>query len=247
MEVWLEKESQHYIFHFKKDSYASQFVDAVILEQEQCFENISRLLQTVPRERIHYWLCDSQKEVALKSKYGECNGVTCCDDGVANIYCVYTENVKCTGYHEDTHAIAYFYNDIHSNALAEGLAMYMDKTWWSIENELCTLVYIENGVYVSVEKMICGKNDVGEEYFLDIDDCYSYPIMGAFVAFLIEQQGTTSFLRLYGYKGMEWETEFAKIYGRSIPEAENEFIYYIKSKEYTEPQTMAAYTRLCID
>ena len=227
-EIWLQKESKHYVFYFKKDSYACQFIDNVISEQEQCFKDISSLLRIVPAVKIHYWLCDSVKEIELKTGNSECNGLACCDDGAANIYCVYNENMKCTGYHEDTHAVAYFFNDINSNSLAEGLAVYMDKKWWSVDNDLCTAVYIENGMYISVEKMIYAKNSEGEEYFLDVDECYSYPIMGSFVGFLIEQKGADNFLRLYAYEGNDWQPEFLRIYGYSLNEAENEFIKYIQ-------------------
>ena len=246
-EIWLKQESQHYVFHFKKNSYASKLIDIVISEQEQCFKDISQLLRTIPVQKIQYWLCDSAEEVGQKSNSPECNGITCCEDGMVNIYCVYSENIKCTGYHEDTHAVAYFYNDIKSDALAEGLAMYMDKRWWSVENELCTFVYIENNMYVSVERMICERNSNDEEYFLDIEDCYSYPIMGAFVAFLVEQKGTDNFLRLYSYNGTNWKVEFFKIYGCSLSEVEKEFIDYIKSKKYTDNQKTDAYSKLCTE
>lgn len=246
-ETWLEIISKHYVFHFKKDSYAAQFIDNVIAQQEECFDDISHLLNTVPKTKIHYWLCDSRKEVANLSDYSECNGVTCCDDGTAAIYCVYNEQIKCIGYHEDTHAVAYFYNDTKSDALAEGLAMYMDKKWWSVENELCTLTYIENGKYVSVQDLLCGKGNLGDEYFLDVDDCYSYPIMGAFVGFLIEQKGKDGFLSLYAKEGADLPTEFFEVYGYSLAQAENEFVDYIKAKDYTAEQKTSAKSKLIFE
>ncbi len=105
-ETWLEKESLHYIFHYKQGSYAEQFVNNVMEEQEKCFRDITDLLKIIPDKKIHYWLCDSRKEVAEKSNYGETNGLCCCQDGVATIYCVYSENIKCIGYHEDTQVLS---------------------------------------------------------------------------------------------------------------------------------------------
>lgn len=232
-EIWLEKESLHYIFHYKKESYAEQFVDNVIEQQEKCFGDITELLKIIPDKKIHYWLCDSRKEVAEKSNYGETNGLACCQDGIANIYCVYNEDIKCTGYHEDTHAIAYYYCDVKCDALAEGLAMYMDKKWWSMDNELCTLVYLENGQYIPVEHMIFGD-------FYGIDAQYSYPIMGAFVGRLIEKYDIDKFLKIYAYEDDHWDTVFADIYGQTLMEFENEFIQSIKDKGYTQEQKMVA-------
>lgn len=235
--IWLKKGSTHYIFNYKQDSLAEQFLENIMEQQEKCFQVITELLEIIPNKKIIYWLCESREEVAEKSGFYESNGLTHFQDGVATIYCVYNETIKCIGYHEDTHAIAFYFSDIKCDALAEGLAMYMDRTWWSVDNKLCTLVYLEYGKYIPVEKMIFGN-------FYEIEDKYSYPIMGAFVEMLIEKYGIDRLKKIYAYEDDHWTDEFFHIYGITLMEAENEFINYIKDKGYSEEQINVACQKL---
>ena len=39
----------------------------------------------------------------------------------------------------------------------QNLAMYMNKKWWQLDNELCTKLYLEKGNYIPLEEMIYGK------------------------------------------------------------------------------------------
>ena len=54
-ENWLEKESTHYIFHYKQKSYAELFIDSVIEEQEKCFRDITDLLKIFPWHLSLQW------------------------------------------------------------------------------------------------------------------------------------------------------------------------------------------------
>lgn len=236
-EYWLKKESTHYIFNYKKDSFAELHIDEIISEQEQCFLMITSLLKTFPDKKINYWLCDTRKQVSELSGYDETNGLTNFRDGVATIYCVYNEAIQCIGFHEDTHAIAFYYSDVKCDALAEGLAMYMDKKWWQLDNELCTKVYLETGNYIPLEEMIYGN-------FYEIQDKISYPIMGAFVKRLIESYGIEKFKEIYVYEDDNWPDAFYNIFKVTFADVEKEFIDYIHSLNYTECQMEKAYITL---
>lgn len=237
---WLKKESEHYIFNYKKNSFAELHIDEIIRTQEQCFHEITSLLRIFPDKKINYWLCDSREKVAKLSEYTENNGLTFFEEGVATIYCVYNETVQCIGFHEDTHAIALYYSDIKCDALAEGLAMYMDKKWWKIDNELCTKVYLETGNYIPLEKMIFGS-------FYEIKAEISYPIMGAFVKMLIDSFGVEKFKEMYVYEDDNWPGAFYNIYKITFADAEKKFIDHIQSLNYTENQVRSAYITLFED
>ena len=143
--------------------------------------------------------------------------------------------MQCTGYHEETHAITHFLNEPSSSALAEGAATFMEKTWWGIDIALCTYIYCLESKYISVEHLICKKQENGEEFFWIVNEAIAYPIMGAFVAFLLskEENNPTAFLELYQYQGDCWKEEIERIYNCRFYELEINFLNYINNKIYT--------------
>ena len=55
MEVtWKEKETEHYIFHYKADSLAEKEIQQVIELQEGCFKEITDKLEFIPKVKIIY-------------------------------------------------------------------------------------------------------------------------------------------------------------------------------------------------
>lgn len=160
----------------------------------------------------------------------ETNGVTFCDRENPTIYAVYSEEVKCVGFHEDVHAISCECAWSGSIALFEGLAMYFDKEWWRIPNELCTRVYIEDEKYEKPALMI-----LEDDYFYGIEDKISYPIMGAFTAFLLDNYGIDKYKELCRDND-ELEQSFPHIYEKSLQTLEEEFVRTIKSRTYSAQQ-----------
>lgn len=227
--IWKSIKTEHYIFNYKSESLAEEEIQQVIDLQESCFKEITDTLKITPRSKINYWLCDSRKEVMDESKFEfETNGVTFCNPENPTIYAVYNETTKCVGYHEDVHAIACQYAFPSSIAIVEGLAMHFDKVWWKVPNELCTYVYLTDGKYESVEQLI-----LDNDFFYAKPDSISYPIMGAFTAFLIERYGSEKYMVLY-QEHEDWEQAFEDIYELNLTEIEMKFVEWCKKKEYSE-------------
>jgi len=251
MADWLEAESLHYIFHYKKDSFAQRNICKIMEEQEQRLREILCFIPLTLPVKMAYWLCDTREEIAELTDYEPTNGLFCWDDDdyeKVSLYAVYNEAMQCTGYHEETHAVTHFLNEPSSSALAEGVAMFMDKTWWGVDIHLCTQLYYLTGQYVSVESLICDKKENGEEFFWSVNCAIAYPCMGAFVVFLLSkgENATDTFFLLYQYQGDNWKEEIERIYNCSFSELEAEFIKYISSKEYTEAEIEFAKRRLSI-
>lgn len=233
--MWKKQETKHYIFNYKTESKAEKEIQQIIELQEGCFNEITGKLGVVPEKKIIYWLCDSRAELVQISGFEyEVNGVTFLERENPTIYAVYNEEVRCVGFHEDVHAISYQYACPNSIAIIEGLAMYFDKEWWKISNELCTCVYIQDKKYKKVELMI-----LDDDYFYGIEDMISYPIMGAFTNFLIERYGMKKYMEVY-QNCDEWELAFQRIYEKKLQVLEDEFIDWILSKDYFAEQLESA-------
>ena len=232
MEVtWKEKETEHYIFHYKENSLAEKEIQQVIELQEGCFKEITDKLEFMPEKRIIYWLCDTREEVMRISGFEyETNGVTFFEPN-PTIYAVYNEEVKCVGAHEDAHAISYQWSYAYSCAMIEGLAMYFDKEWWGISNELCTRVYLEDKKYERAESLILRDY----ESFLEIEDRISYPIMGAFTAFLLDTYGIKKFKSVYEEEE-DFSQRFRETYNKELCALEKEFVESILSRSYSAEQ-----------
>ncbi|MDY0373276.1 MAG: hypothetical protein RBQ86_04080, partial [Candidatus Izemoplasmatales bacterium] len=100
--------SEHYNFHFVKDSLAEIDINKIACIQEKCYKEISSFLNVFPTFKIDYFLLDTPELVG--EIYGDndpCNGFA---NPPNEIYAVYNEKVKCIGYHEDAHIISYILN-----------------------------------------------------------------------------------------------------------------------------------------
>lgn len=224
-------ESKHFIFHYVENSYAASYIEEILALQEKCFDEISSCLQFVPDVKIDYWLCESDEMVAELAGCPPYNGYAVYENGVADIYCVYNSLMDCTGYHEITHIIADAYNEITCSALAEGLAVYFEKTWWTVSNLLCVHTFLKHEKYVSVQELIHK-----EDMFYSVHCAYSYPIMGAFVEYLINNNGIEKFRQLYAYTKTDWEMEFQRIYAVPLETLEQDFIRYVQAINYAEEE-----------
>ena len=246
MDEWQEIESLHYLFHYKKSSYAHKYISLIMEEQEQRLNEILGFFPVTLPRKIDYWLCDTREEISILADYEPTNGLFCWDDNnieKVRLYAVYNQSMQCTGYHEETHAVTHFLNEPSSSALVEGVATFMEKTWWGIDNHVCTHLYYLAGKYVSVGALIWDKQE-NDEFFWSIDCAISYPCMGAFVAFLLSKLETDAFLTLYQYQGEDWKEEIERIYKCSFEELETEFLNYIRNKAYSEQEIDLAKKKL---
>ena len=187
-------ESEHYIFHYDAGAKAEQDIVQIAAYQEACFRHICAVLDLTPPFKIEYHLCNSPEQVGRL--YGDddpCNGFASLPN---KIYAVYNERIQCIGFHEDAHVISYTLNRPDCPAIREGLAMYFDHRWWGISNLDWTIFYRKSGRYVGIDKLLDKEN------FFSIDCSITYPIMGAFTAWLIERYGIAAYKRTYKRQNM---------------------------------------------
>ena len=226
-------ETDHYIFHYNAGTRAEHDILKIAAQQEACFVYICSVLQAHPDFKIEYFLCDSPEEVG--HIYGDdepCNGFAAPPD---RIYAVYNEKVQCIGFHEDAHIISYTLNRPDCPAIREGLAMYFDRKWWSIQNMDWVSCYLKTDRYISVDKLM------DKEFFFGIDCTVSYPIMGAFTDYLIAAYGREAYLDLYRRQDMR--KAMKEVYGKSPEELDRDFTNYVRLFK-TDPEIEKRIARL---
>ncbi len=222
---WNIKKTAHYVFHFHKNSLAAKHIGKISALQESCFEHICKKLSVKPNIIIKYYLCRSPQEVG--ELYGDNEPINGCAKLPDTIYAVYNKNIKCVGYHEDSHLISF--NTIARpkyKLLREGLAMYFDKTWWSIPNEAWVRYYIRENKYPGITKIIRNKE------FNKYPDYITYPIAGAFVSYLISSFGMSKFKSLFKNAEESMVRCFFDTYRITLKELEKYFLEFILSLKY---------------
>lgn len=163
-------------------------------------------------------ICETPEDVGRA--YGDnesCNGFSVSPD---KIYAVYNDNIKCIGFHEDAHIISYIINRPDNPAIREGLAMFFDRKWWGIQNLDWCGYFLEINQIISVESLLV------KETFFSVDDCFSYPIMGAFTDYLITTYGKDRYLLLFQQQDIMGSIE--EVYKKSLKDLNSEFVSYVK-------------------
>jgi len=218
-------ETEHYIFTYQEKSEAEKDIINIASEQEKSFQSICLELKVKMERKIHYFFFDSPEEVGkLFGDNKPCNGFADVND---DIYAVYNKDIKCIGPHEDTHIISARIGWPKSDFLIEGLAMYFDKQWWGIDNDLWTKFYKEE-IDISISNLLKNKK------FDEVDCSLSYPIGGSFTKFLIHSYGIDLYLQLYKSQDDDYRKIFEYIYEKSIDEIENEYWNSIKNIKLSE-------------
>ena len=117
------------------------------------------------------------------------------------VYAVYNEEIKCIGFHEDSHLLSYIINRPNTQFIREGLAMYFDKVWWGISNFEWTKYYIKKDENINICELFDNNT------FYNSNCAFSYPIAGAFTEYIINLYGFDSFIEIYkekdGKEGIE--------------------------------------------
>ena len=214
----LKTETAHYIFHYNENSKVEQDINEITAYQEECFEHICSVLKVVPQFKLEYYLCNSPEEVGrfcgeLCGDYEPCNGFA---DSPNKIYAVYNEEIQCIGFHEDAHLISYIINRPECVAIREGLAMYFDKTWWGVSNQVWTGYFLKTGRYISVVKLL------DDAIFYSGDCAITYPIMGAFTDWLIKTYGIEKYIQFY--KCCDVKSGINQQYDKTVEQLEKSFI-----------------------
>ena len=88
--------------------------------------------------------------------------------GENKIYAVYNPDVKCIGFHEDTHLISATLGIPQSEFLLEGLAMFFDKTWWGLQNERWACYYKTKSQDISIKSMLFAASSMAQRGLLPV-------------------------------------------------------------------------------
>ena len=217
----------HYAFHYKPGSFAEKHIRSIAEEQERCFTKITALLGIPFCDTIRYVLTNSPEENGriLEELFGEYEPGNGFAVGPNNIFATYSETIRCVGAHEDTHLISYAYCDPSCELLCEGLAMYMDGEWWGKPNAEWVKAFLLDGSCRSVFEL------ADDETFRNTACEISYPIAGAFTAYLIERLGTAAFLE-HIYKPKASLAEKTKqVFHKTPEEVEKGFIAWITAAQ----------------
>lgn len=124
---WIEKETEHYIFHYFSNSVAEKEIDIVAKRQESSFCKVISFLEVEPlNKKINYYLYPSPK--IKKELMG--------DDWYAqaiyndfSVHILYTDKIKPVGEHEDTHLLSLSWG-LSIGLFQEGLAEYLTGHDW---------------------------------------------------------------------------------------------------------------------
>lgn len=227
--------TEHYVFHYESNSTAEKEIDTIASLQEGCYAFISGCLHAEARGKIHYHFYDTPQEVGhqyaiahdeAEDEEEPCNGFafpdTISKDRLNHIFAVYNDEVKCIGFHEDAHIISYSLGRPASQFIREGLAMFFDHYWWGIDNNSWTQWYIEQGKNPPIPDLL--ENSSFNEY----DDILTYPIAGAFTAYLVERFGTERYVGFYKRCAEKGNQAFEEIFGVAVDALESDFIRYMK-------------------
>lgn len=206
--------TEHYVFHYRKGSFAETQIRTISEIQEKSFSKICGTLNVAYPERIDYYFTDSPRAIGrvIWKEDFPCNGVALC--GRNKIYAVYTENIKCIGPHEDAHLVSSMLGVPGSDFVAEGLAMLFDESWWGLPNETWASYYRAKRPDLSVKDLF------DNAAFAETDCAISYPVAGAFSKFLIDTFGMERYLDFYGYGGCEYNEAVGSSFGVSMLEIE---------------------------
>ena len=186
-------ETAHYIFRYAAGSLAEREIKAIADEQEQAYATLMTLFGYGLPDKIEYLLTASAEEngAVLGELFGgeaacPTNG---CSIGPKYVFAAYNEQVRCVGCHEVAHLFSYVLCMPKSQFLSEGLAMYTDGAFWGKPNRQWVKEYLASGRYIPIRELI------SDEQFFAHPTEITYPLAGAFVAFLIEKLGAKRFLQ----------------------------------------------------
>lgn len=235
----MQHQTEHYVFHYKEQSAAERDILEIASLQEGCFDFISGCLGAGISGRIHYHLFDTAEEVGAQyaivyncDNDRPCNGFALpssrSEDGMEHVFAVYSDAVKCIGFHEDAHIISYSIGKPEPQFFREGLAMHFDRYWWGIDNHTWTRYYLERGEMPSIASILT------REGFNSFDCMLTYPIAGAFTSYIIERYGMCRYLEFYKNCKSSPERTFEEAFGEPLEAIEQSFIRYISMFELRE-------------
>lgn len=187
---WLEKETGHYRLFYHPGSYAGEHIREIAGWQENCYARISGELGVEMDRKIRMYLCDSREEVAAETGCPPANGMTLDYDLV---YAVVNGETMCLGPHKDAHLLSFRIAVPESVFLREGIAMYFDREYNGKDNFRAAQEWAEKNPDCSIFRFL--DND----RFYELPEEISYPLSGAFTAWMIRKYGMERYQEFFRY------------------------------------------------
>lgn len=192
--LWEVFETEHYVFHYVKNSIAEHELKYIAKTQEKAYAKIIKTLGLREAQaKIKYYIYQSEAE---KEKLMGDNGFAQAIWHDNSIHIVYTEDIKPIGEHEDVHLLILPWG-VAIGFFQEGLAEYMSGCVWGKERKPAE-IFVKKGV---VSKEITDLENFFSHTFwmknMDENIEYYYPLAGTFTRFLISEFGLEKYKKFY--------------------------------------------------
>lgn len=217
---WLQKEMEHYIFHYFSNSIAEKEIDAVVNRQEAGFNKIISFLKIEsPSKKINYYLYPSpeiKKELIGDDWYAQ----SIYHD--FSVHIIYTDKIKPIGEHEDTHLLSLSWG-LSVGLFQEGFAEYLTgHSWYGGSHEESLRDIIGKNILPKISSILSQEEwmNLPGKYIL-----YHYCLAGSFVKFIISNFGREKFEELYKKTNRKNSSEqnkkiFQNVYDITVEKAE---------------------------
>ncbi len=122
------------------------------------------------------------------------------------------ERVACLGPHENTRVISWLLAKSLSAFLREGLAMYMDASWWGKATTWWCKQFLKEGFYIPIANLL------ENECFFSAPCEDSYPIAGALTAtawiLYAERPSSSACIGIQARWRMRWKEPLSKVWSQ---------------------------------
>jgi hypothetical protein len=215
---WLVVESRHFIFHFRPGSDAEQDIAQIVPAAEKDYAAVTAILDIRFEAVINYYIYTHQESNSIGPGAHA-------DPRFLAIHQPYDSGYPSRGSlgrHEMVHVIAdRALGTPKLGLLAEGLAVAVDGSYGQTSMDAWIRLFCQNDTLLPVRSML-DKHD-------DYDDREFYPQAGAFVHYLMTRFSAAPLKRLYPVSYEAFDTEFARLYGRTVEELESDYQQYVKA------------------
>ena len=227
-------ESDHFVVYFHRGTLAERELREIVREREGAYAEVVRVLGVEPPHKVRLFLFPSPREKTFYTGHigaGAAWGLTMME--------VYNEEIKVEPHHELTHIIASLVNPSPPALLSEGLAVSVAPYWNGRHVDEWVRLYEERGELIPLTTLLA-FTEIGPP---DTAPDVSYPEAGSFVRFLVERFGARKFRELYrrarnGEEFLEYNKElFARTYGRSLEQLEEEWLRSLAARGRQPPST----------
>ena len=219
-----ETNTEHFVFHYPAASLAERNIQAIAAKREEAWQAICECLQVEPDYPAQVYFCNSIREKNENDRE-RVNGIFLFPDVICEAY---NEKVKVSCLHELTHMISSLVGNPESRAVREGIAVCFDGTWEGVAVEAWAKWLQDTGWIRHIPDLL------EDSVFYECRPWVSYPLAGAFTAWLIITFGMEKYLAFYKYRD---STEGMRtVYGQAPNELDRMFLEYLKAYSIPDPE-----------